>query len=181
MDVSLISLLEEPWFEFLFSIGLIFLYYAIKAVVRKIVLKHADRNDLAPGRSIYVIKFFSFFLNVLLWIAIFAVWNLQAKSLFVYFGTFFTVAGVALFAQWSILSNITASVILFFSFPFKIGSKIRIMDDKNSVTGIVEDITFFVIQIRTAEGGMVSYPNNLAIQKGIVAYPEKQEEITVKS
>jgi small-conductance mechanosensitive channel len=84
------------------------------------------------------------------------------------------VAGVALFAQWSILSNITASVILFFSFPFKIGSKIEIMDDKNSVTGIVEDITFFVIQIRTTNGNMVSYPNNLAIQKGIIAFTGKE-------
>ncbi len=44
------------------------------------------------------------------------------------------------------------------------------MDDKNSVTGVVEDITFFVIQIRTPDGNMVSYPNNLAIQKGIVAF-----------
>lgn len=48
------------------------------------------------------------------------------------------------------------------------------MDDKNSVTGIVEDITFFVIQIRTTNGNMVSYPNNLAIQKGIIAFTGKE-------
>jgi hypothetical protein len=28
---------------------------------------------------------------------------------------------VYMFAQWSILSNITSGIILFFSFPFKIG------------------------------------------------------------
>ncbi|MFB0945187.1 MAG: MscS family membrane protein [Spirosomataceae bacterium] len=169
-----IALLDKHWFELLLSIALILIYYVIKEIARKIICKHAYRNDLAPGRSIYVMKFFAFFLSSLLWIGLFAVWNLQAKSLFVYFGTFFTVAGVALFAQWSILSNITASVILFFSFPFKIGSRIKIMDDKNSVTGIVEDITFFVIQIRTIDGNMVSYPNNLAIQKGIIAFTGKE-------
>jgi small-conductance mechanosensitive channel len=169
-----ISLLDKRWFELLLSIALVLIYYITKELARKVIYKHAYRNDLAPGRSIYIMKFFTFFLSALLWIGLFAVWNLQAKSLFVYFGAFFTVAGVALFAQWSILSNITASVILFFSFPFKIGSKIEIMDDKNSVTGIVEDITFFVIQIRTTNGNMVSYPNNLAIQKGIIAFTGKE-------
>jgi small-conductance mechanosensitive channel len=76
----------------------------------------------------------------------FAVWNLQARNLFVYFGTFFTVTGVALFAQQSILSNVTASVILLFNLPFKSGSRIKIMDDKNSVTGIVEGITFLLFK-----------------------------------
>lgn len=164
------SFIDRFWLEVLFSVGLILLYYIIKAIFKKFVFRHAQRNDLNPSRSVYITKFFSFFLFVLLLIALFAVWNLKANSLFFYFGTFFTVAGVALFAQWSILSNITASVILFFSFPFKIGSKIKIMDDKNSVVGVVEDITFFVIQIRTTDGNMVSYPNNLAIQKGIVAF-----------
>ena len=36
--------------------------------------------------------------------------------------------GVAMFAQWSILSNITSGIILFFSFPFKIGDLILIHD-----------------------------------------------------
>lgn len=176
------SLLDRYWLELLLSISLVFIYYGIKAITRKLVFRHAYRNDLNPGRSVYMMKFFTIFFSALLWIGLFAVWNLRAQSLFMYFGTFFTVAGVALFAQWSILSNITASVILFFSFPFKIGSKIKIMDDKNSVIGIVDDITFFVIQIRTAEGNMVSYPNNLAIQKGIMAFDEKNdtEEILVE-
>lgn len=162
--------IEKYWFEILLSIGFIIGYYIIRWLTRKLIFRHAYKNDFQPSRSVYVMKFFSFFLTIVLFIMLFAVWNLKAQSLFMYFGTFFTVAGVALFAQWSILSNITASVILFFSFPFKIGSKIKIMDDKNSVTGVVEDITFFVIQIRTTDGNMVSYPNNLAIQKGIVAF-----------
>lgn len=164
------SFIDKYWFEVLLSLGFIVGYYVVKWLIRKFVFRHAKQKDFQPSRSVYVMKFFSFFLTIVLLVGLFAIWNLKAKSLFVYFGTFFTVAGVALFAQWSILSNITASVILFFSFPFKIGSKIRIMDDKNSVTGVVEDITFFVIQIRTAEGNMVSYPNNLAIQKGIMAF-----------
>lgn len=160
--------IEKYWLEIVFSVGLMLLNYLVKAIIKKVVNRHSNRNNLNQGRSVYITKFFAFFLNALFFVGLFAVWNLKANSLFVYFGTFFTVAGVALFAQWSILSNITASVILFFSFPFKIGSKIKIMDDQNSVTGVVVDITFFVIQIRNSDGNMISYPNNLAIQKGII-------------
>jgi small-conductance mechanosensitive channel len=66
------------------------------------------------------------------------------------------------------LSNITASVLLFFNFPFKIGSRIKIMDKDDSVIGVVKDITFFAIQIEDENGDLVSYPNNVAIQKAIV-------------
>lgn len=162
--------IKAYWLEAVFSLAAIIIYYILKWATQKFVYRHANRNDFQLSRAVYVMKFFSFFMSLVLIVSLFAIWNLKAKSLFVYFGTFFTVAGVALFAQWSILSNITASVILFFSFPFKIGSKITIMDDKNSVTGVVENITFFVIHIRTSEGNMVSYPNNLAIQKGIMEF-----------
>jgi MscS family membrane protein len=100
-------------------------------------------------------------------------WNVSFKGVF---ASFFAVAGIALFASWSILSNITASVILFFNFPFKIGSRIRIMDLDDSVEGVVKDITFFAILIEIDNGGLVSFPNNMAIQKAIVHVKEKPLE-----
>jgi MscS family membrane protein len=73
--------------------------------------------------------------------------------------------GVGLFANWSMLSNITASIIIFFFYPYKVGESIKIIDGENSVEGTVMDITLFNIEIKTAEGRTVTYPNNLAIQK----------------
>jgi hypothetical protein len=37
------------------------------------------------------------------------------------FTTFFSVIGIALFAQWSILSNISSALIIFISHPVKLG------------------------------------------------------------
>jgi small-conductance mechanosensitive channel len=59
-----------------------------------------------------------------------------------------------MFAQWSILSNITSGVILF-SFPFKIGDIIKIHDKDFPITAEIEDILAFHVSLRTADGEMI--------------------------
>jgi len=75
--------------------------------------------------------------------------------------------GVALFAQWSILSNITASLIIFFGFPYRVGDTVRVIDGDEDITGIVEEITLFHVLIRKGEN-MITYPNSLILQKAVV-------------
>ena len=95
------------------------------------------------------------------------IWGVQAKDIFITLSSVVTVVGVAMFAQWSILSNITSGIILFFSFPFKIGDIIHIHDKDFPEEGEIEDIGAFHVTIRTKEGEIVIYPNNLFFQKGI--------------
>ena len=84
--------------------------------------------------------------------------------------------GVASFAQWSILSNITAGIIIFFSYPFKIGDKIKIHDKDFPIEGEIDDIKAFYIVLRTIDGEMITYPNNLLMQKGISVVTKSLEE-----
>lgn len=88
----------------------------------------------------------------------------------------FTIVGVAAFAQWSLLSNITAGIILFFSFPFKIGDHIKILDKDFPISGEIIDIKAFYILIKTDENETVTYPNNLLMQKGISVLNNHSEE-----
>ena len=83
------------------------------------------------------------------------------------FSSVFAVIGVALFAIWSILSNVTSGVIMFFSFPYKVGDKIRIHDKDYPVEAIIEDIRAFQIHLREDNGDLVTYPNNLILQKAV--------------
>lgn len=106
-------------------------------------------------------------LNILAVIALIIIWGVQTKDIFIALSSFTTVVGVAMFAQWSILSNITSGIILFFSFPFKIGDIIRIHDKDFSIEAEIEDIHAFHVYLRTKEGEMITYPNNLLLQKGI--------------
>lgn len=83
------------------------------------------------------------------------------------FSSIFAIIGIALFAIWSILSNITSGVIMFFSFPYKVGDKIKIHDKDFPITAIIEDIRAFQLILREDDGNITTYPNNLIIQKAV--------------
>lgn len=160
--------LENNFVQFMLTLAMLFLFVIVRSIVRKLVIKHARKNKMAYSREAYVKKLFDM-AQVLLFLTIIGmIWEISVKGLSVYFASIFTVIGVGLFANWSILSNMTASVILFFFFPYRIGNKIKIIDGDNSVEGTVIDITLFYIQIETDEKKKYSFPNNLAIQKAIL-------------
>ena len=91
-----------------------------------------------------------------------------------------TVIGVAFFAQWSILSNITAGIIVFFSSPFKIGDTIKILDKDFPIEAKIVDIKSFYTLLKTAEGQEITLPNNLLLQKGIEIILEEEYTIKIK-
>ncbi|MFC6440210.1 mechanosensitive ion channel domain-containing protein [Bowmanella sp. JS7-9] len=86
----------------------------------------------------------------------------------VFMSSAFAILGVALFAQWSILSNLTAGVVIFFKFPYRIGDRIRIVNKDFDLTGMIEEITSFHVLIRHANGELITYPNNLILQTPVI-------------
>lgn len=164
---------EELYMKIGISLVAFLVLLGVREISRIIIRNHAKKYELDDSQRVYANKFFNFTLAILLFILLGIVWDISVKGLSVYFASVFAVVGVALFAQWSIISNVTASIILFFNSPFKIGSRIRIMDKDDSVEGRVHDITFFNIHIETDQGLIISYPNNLALQRPIVLMSDR--------
>jgi small-conductance mechanosensitive channel len=106
-------------------------------------------------------------INIIAIFTLIVIWGVQTKDIFITISSITTVLGVGLFAQWSILSNISSGIILFFSFPFKIGDVIKIHDQDFPVEAEIEDIKAFHVYMKTKEGEMITYPNNLLLQRGI--------------
>ncbi len=153
--------------EFGFTLLAVVFFLIAKKIVRKLIKSHAALNKHSESRMTYMIKLANFGLIILLFSMVALIWEISFEGISVYLASLFTIIGVAFFASWSLLSNITAYMIIFFYFPFKIGSKIRIVDGDNSVEGKVEDLTLFFIKIKLLSGETMTYPNNLAIQKPI--------------
>jgi MscS family membrane protein len=107
----------------LFQIGATFLlflmYFIARSVILRMVKRHARNNEIEFSRELYIKKLSNYLLFILILILIAGVWEISFKGLSLGFASVFTVIGVALFAHWSILSNLTASIILFFSFPIR--------------------------------------------------------------
>lgn len=97
----------------------------------------------------------------------------------VFLSSAFAVLGIALFAQWSILSNITAGILIFFNFPYRVGDTVRIANKDFDLTGMIEEITTFHVLIRHADGNLITYPNSLILQTPVIklkALPSKTKE-----
>ena len=153
--------------ELLISGILIFITMLLRILIAKIVRKYARTSEILEHRTNLVIKYNHIFINVLFFILIFIIWGVQTKDIFFTVSSVITVVGAALFAQWSILSNITSGIILLFSFPFKIGDMIKIHDKDFPIEAEIEDIRTFHTYLKTRDGEMITYPNTLLLQKGI--------------
>lgn len=155
------------------SIVVILIYLISRKIIKRLVHRHGTKHDFDKSRMLYISKITGLANSIVFGILLGFVWEISLSGLSLYFASIFTVVGVALFAHWSILSNLTASVVLFFFFPYRIGSHIRIQDGDNSIEGLILDIKMFYIEIELEDGQIASYPNNLAIQKPSLQKKEK--------
>lgn len=95
------------------------------------------------------------------------IWGIKRINFIFFISSILAVLGVGFFAQWSILSNLTSSIILFFNHPVRIGDRIRIVDKDYEWVGVVKDITAFFAYMRTVNNEFISSPNSLVLQKAI--------------
>ncbi|MFV5692088.1 mechanosensitive ion channel domain-containing protein [Flavobacterium sp. LT1R49] len=146
---------------------LVILFVLLRIITSKLVRRYAKSSRTIEHRTNLVIKYIHLFINILAISALIIIWGVQTKDIFIGLTSITTVVGVAMFAQWSILSNITSGIILFFSFPFKIGDVIKIHDKDFPIEAEIEDIGAFHVFLKTNDGEMVIFPNNLLLQKGI--------------
>jgi small-conductance mechanosensitive channel len=127
-------------------------------------------HQFIPGRTLYLKKMVKYGMLALTAVTVGIIWGVDLASLWIVVSSLFGIIGIALFAQWSLLSNVTSSFVLYFSASFKIDDTITIKDGDNSVSGRVADMTLFYVRVLTADGDMVSLPNNLMLQKAVVRH-----------
>ncbi len=139
----------------------------LKYLSTKAIRKIGRISELNQARTRLIIKYVSIGLFAIGAGALIFIWNVKFKDLGLLVSSIFAVIGVALFATWSILSNITAGIILFFSFPFKIGDRIKVLDGEFSEEADILDIKAFHLYLQKDNGELVTYPNNLLLQKGV--------------
>ncbi len=158
---------KEFYIEIVATIVLVMVVIVLRYTSARIIRHYAKTSEILEHRSNLVIKYNNIFLTTLFLVAMFIIWGVQTDDIFLTVSSVVTVIGVAFFAQWSILSNVTSGIILLFTFPFKIGDIIKIHDKDFPIEAEIEDIRAFHTLLRTKDGERITYPNNLMLQKGI--------------
>ena len=154
---------------------LILLVYIIVYYINKNVVNTSlKQTHIQRGRRKMIVKTIQLLSSTTVLVLLASVWGVKQGDIAVFAGTILAAIGIALFAQWSLLSNITSSVLLFFNHPMLIGDRIKVLDKDFPHEGMIADLTYFFVHIRTDEGEIVTIPNSLIFQKSIVVVQNEE-------
>ncbi|GAB3285620.1 mechanosensitive ion channel family protein [Parahaliea aestuarii] len=149
---------------------------AVSATIRRL----GRHKEVAEVRVKYLEKTSNILLFVAFVIVLCLILGLGYGQVSLFLSSAFAVIGVALFAQWSILANITASMVIFFGFPYRVGDQIKVTDSDFDLSGTVEEISLFHVLIRTVDGNLITYPNSLILQKPVIKLDRGNTEFPQK-
>ena len=134
-------------------------------VFSKLVMKSGHIIQIPEARILRVRQIVSIIVNIVFFFLLAVIWGVDPDNILLGLSSVFAIIGMAFFAQWSILSNITAGIIMFFNAPFKVGDRIHIIDKDIPIIAVIENIQTFYTHIRTENDELIVIPNSLFLQK----------------
>lgn len=166
MDLLKIRLLE--------TLALLVIYLVAYLITRTAINHALKHTGIQRARRKVVIKALHLFTTLAAIVFAAGIWGLDQDQIAVFTTTIITALGIAFFAHWSLLSNITASVILFFYHPLAIGDYIRVIDKDAPFEGEVVELTYFFVHLKTRTGERISVPNSLLLQRSVLVEEKKE-------
>ncbi|KQP14319.1 mechanosensitive ion channel family protein [Pseudorhodoferax sp. Leaf267] len=167
----------HEWIEILVPglqiLGIVLVAWLLLQLVRRVLGRTAERYQL-PMDLVRPVR------NGLRWIIYGAALLLvmerlgvSATVLWTGFTGFVTVAAVAFFAGWSVLSNLFCAVLIFSTRPFWLHDVVELIDsgDKPGLKGRVVDIRLVYTTLEDVtpehQGALLQVPNSLFFQKAL--------------
>jgi small-conductance mechanosensitive channel len=145
----------------------------VKIIARNSINRILSKFDFGIERKRISHKIVNLFITLFALIFLAGIWNIDRSQLMVFITSTITLVGVGFIAQWSILANVTSSLILFFNHPMKLGQEIQILDKEYDIHGTLVDISFFFLYIKTEEGEIITIPNSVVLSKVIKIHQKK--------
>lgn len=164
------------------SIALLFIYVAARLLFRRAIGRIAQARRMTPARVSTVNRAAAFLTTLILAGLLAIIWSIRFQSLALASGAILATIGIALFAQWSILSNVTAGIVMFWRFPIHVGDRVGMLSDKE-FSAVVDEFTLFFVILQDDAGNKVTVPNSLMLQQIFIVYnrprhiPEQQNPI----
>ena len=153
--------------QILESLLILVLYVVTIFSISRGINSYLKKTPLQRARRKIIIKGLTLFITITAMVILAGVWGFKQNEIAAFASTILTALGIAFFAQWSLLSNITSSLILFFNHPLKLGDSIRIMDKDCPFEGEVTELTYFFVHLKNDSGEVIVIPNSLLLQKSI--------------
>ena len=157
--------MESYKIQIIESLVLIVLLVISSKILERLIDQAGVKYTYHKTRIKVIKKVVSFLLYLIFIGVLLLIWGIAPAQLAAYIASLFTVVGIAFLAQWSIVSNITSTLIIFFNHQVNIGDRIVILDKDYQIEGKISDIGIFFIIIKVSENEYVSLPSNVFMQK----------------
>ncbi|NMR27570.1 mechanosensitive ion channel [Pseudoalteromonas sp. NEC-BIFX-2020_015] len=110
-------------------------------------------------------------------------WGIELRGLLVLGSSLFAMLGVALFAAWSLLSNLTSFLLMFIQNDCRVGYWVRIIDGANFIEGRIVEMGLMNVVLEHIDGHRVIYPNNLFVTRPVMVLnkePKPTKPVVIK-
>lgn len=151
--------------QLIYSICFLIVNYCGLLLAKRSAKKTHEKNGIRASRFFAISKILRLASFGVALAGLILIWGLSFKNVWITVSSALAVVAIAFFAIWSLVGNILAGIILFFTSPFRIEDEIEIMPDE--IKGEVLAINTFFTVLRDEELNYINIPNSLFFQKYI--------------
>ncbi len=173
---TLVNWFTVNWLQIVVTAIVLFVYLLLDRFSTPRIEEGADQSRFKPDSAANAILIVRILFSITGLLVLAFIWGIDVGSIVVFAGTTLTLLGVALFAQWSLLSNITAYFILLLHPSFRRGNFVRVIDTDNYSEGYISDLTLFNTKLITENRETIVYPNNLLLGRPALINPRDRLE-----
>ena len=149
----------------------IVMYFVFKIIINNFLKK----TRLERGRRKMAIRAVQLFTTITAIILLTGVWGFKQNEIALFASSILTALGIAFFAQWSLLSNITSSILIFFNHPVKLGDSIKVLHKDYHYEGEVIELNYFFVHIKTLDNEIITIPNSHFFDKSFSVSEHKKK------
>lgn len=183
MNASFILIVD--WFvlhklNITFTLLIIIAYFVFRKIINPKIEEYIKRDHLKADTLKNAIFSLSLFSGIVTFILILLIWGVDFKSLLAISTSLIAITGVALFANWSILINVTAFFLLLAHQSYRRGNFVRIIDQDNYIEGYISEINLFNTVLTSENKEIIIYPNNLLIARPVIINSKSRYSVVGK-
>ncbi|MGV3001123.1 mechanosensitive ion channel domain-containing protein [Vibrio sp. E150_018] len=164
----------QDYYKWFITVLVLVFYPMLRRIPSKIFLR-SMKSGISPHRKQRARLLLNTITSIILICLLLMLWGIELKGLLVVGSSMFALLGVALFAGWSLLSNLTSFLILFTQNDCRVGRWVRVVDGANFLEGEITEMGFMNVQLRSLDGDSILYPNSLFITRPVIVLKEKPQ------
>lgn len=156
------------------------LYIICYFIAKNLINNFLKKTKIERGRRKMAIRAVQLFTTIVAVTIITGIWGFKQNQIALFAGSILTAIGIAFFAQWSLLSNITSSILIFFNHPVKIGNRIKVLHKDYNFEGEVTDMNYLFVYLKTDTNEIITIPNSHFFMNSYSVYEPSGQNVENK-